>query len=368
MRRRVLIGLLALLLSPAVMAQGVATWLETSHDFGTFREQDGKVTCEMRLVNTGDSALVITRVRSSCGCTATDYTRAPLQPGDTGRVRLTYNPRLRPGEFSKDVFVYTTGSTARTTLVIKGNVIPCDDTLDDQYPDAVGSIRLNGTTLPLGEVTRPRGRMAYISGYNASTDTMVVTTSRAPRHITAQAVPDTVPPGAVTTITVHFDSKLAPLWGLNVDSLLVMAEPLGDNPTALSGFKQVDVMAQVREDFSRLTAEQLERAPQATFGCDLVRFSPVRRGDVAVQSFTIKNTGRDPLHVRRLWTASKGITASIDREQLKRGKSATVTVTVDTRLYREPLINAMLTVMTNDPAQPSCTMRLVGEIVETSSN
>ena len=366
MNRLAAIGML-LVLALTGAAQGVATWLETSHDFGTFREQDGKVTCVMRLVNTGDSTLVITRVRAACGCTATDYTRTPLQPGDTGLVRITYNPKLRPGEFSKDVFVFTTGEPARTTLVIKGNVIPCDNTLDDQYPEAVGSIRLNGTTLPMGEVTRPRGRMAYISGYNASTDTMVVTTVQAPPHITAKAVPDTVPPGAVTTITVHFDSKKAPLWGLNVDSLQVMAEPLGENPTALSGITQVDVMAQVREDFTRLTDEERERAPQAQFSCELVRFQPVRRGDVVTQSFTIKNTGRDPLHVRRLWTASEGITASADREQVKRGKSATVTVTADTRRYREPIINAMLTVMTNDPDNPSRTLRLVGEIVEPGS-
>ena len=362
MRRAVTIGL-SVLLGLLALAQGRATWLETTHDFGTFHEQDGKVTCTMRVVNTGDSSLLITRVRSSCGCTATEYTHAPLQPGDTGCVKLTYNPMSRPGEFSKDVHVFTNGQPARSMLTIKGNVIPCPSTVDDEYPVAVGSLRLNGATLPLGEIVRPQGRMAYLSGYNASTDTMVVTTSRSPRHIVPKAVPDTVPPGAVTTLTLFYDSKQAPLWGLNVDSLLVMAEPLGDNPTALSGFTQIDVMALVQEDFSHMTGQEREQAPRVVMdGNDRVNFDPVKRGATMRQQFVIKNGGKSPLLVRRLWTGSASITASIDRNEIKRGKKATVTVEVNTTVYREPILNTSLTVMTNDPDRPSFNIRLVGEI------
>ena len=83
----------------AAWSQGEVRWLEQQHDFGTIQEVDGKVSTTMRLVNTGDSALVITRVQSTCGCTATDYTRQLIVPGDTGMVTLTYSPVGRPGEF-----------------------------------------------------------------------------------------------------------------------------------------------------------------------------------------------------------------------------------------------------------------------------
>ena len=67
--------LLALcLVSLAAVAQSVPSWLETTHDFGKFRDSLKSVSTTMRVVNRGDSALVITRVQSNCGCTVAEYT------------------------------------------------------------------------------------------------------------------------------------------------------------------------------------------------------------------------------------------------------------------------------------------------------
>lgn len=362
-----LVTTLIITLATATMsAQPVATWLETSHDFGTILEQDGKVTCNLRIVNTGDAPLLITRVKPSCGCTASEFTHSPIEPADTGIVTLTYNPAGRPGEFEKDAFVYTNGEPPRSVLKIKGNVIPKAETLNEQYPVRVGSLQYNGSTLPMGEINRGRGRMTYMSGYNASTEPMVITTEQVPRHIIVSAVPDTVPPGSASTITIYYDSKNAPLWGLNSDTFTLIAEPLHENGTALSGFTKVDVMAVVTEDFSNLTERERDRAPQALLSCgDRLNFDTARKGEVMKHTFTITNTGHDRLYIRRLWTGSEGISALADHDEIKRGKSATVTVTVDTAVYHEPLLNALLTIMTNDPDAPSRTIRLVGEIKTT---
>ena len=37
-------------------ADGIVRWLEMEYDFGTIHEEDGKVSCTMRLVNDGDEA------------------------------------------------------------------------------------------------------------------------------------------------------------------------------------------------------------------------------------------------------------------------------------------------------------------------
>ena len=360
---RILLSFVLLLSSLPLSAQGVASWLESGHDFGTIREEDGKVSCVMRVVNTGDSALVVLRVRTSCGCTAVDYTREPLAPGDTGRVSITYSPKNRPGEFEKDIFVYTNAREQRSRLIIKGNVIPEPCTLDKEYPVAVGALRLSGSLLPIGEVTRGRGRTAYLSGYNASRDTLVVTTMHVPPHLQANAVPDTVPPGAVTTLTVHVDSQRAPLWGLNTDSLDVLAEPLHEVSEAPSAITRIEVMTNVRESFERLTAQQRERAPVAALSCgERLLFPTVTKGEVARQTFTITNQGRDVLMLRRLWSGTPGIVATADRTEVKRGKHATITVEVDTSHCDSLVLNQLLAVMTNDPDHPNQLIRLVGEL------
>lgn len=361
--RLLLITLLLLTAAMPAHSQAQLSWLETSHDFGTFHEKDGKVACSMRVVNIGDSALIIKRVKPSCGCTASEFTHTPIAPGDTGIVTLTYNPANRPGEFEKDAFVYTNGLTPRSLLKIKGNVIPMPETLEDQFPVVVGSLRYNGCTLPMGEVPRGRGRMTYMSGYNASTDTMVISTHDVPKHLSVSAVPDSVPPGTSSTVTIYFDSKHAPLWGLNSDTFTLMAEPTKAHSEATSGFTKVDVMAVVTEDFTTLTPQERARAPKAMVSCaDRLNFDAGTQGGIMTQTFTVTNTGRDKLMLRRLWTGSDGITATADRTTVKHGKRATITVTVDTAIYKEPLLNALLTLMTNDPDKPSRTIRLVGEI------
>ena len=90
-------------------AQPHATWLERQHDFGVFLEKDGKVTCHMRLVNTGNEALFITKAQAGCGCTGISYTEEPILPGDTAtgftsaRNKSTEGDKDYGGRISKSV-------------------------------------------------------------------------------------------------------------------------------------------------------------------------------------------------------------------------------------------------------------------------
>ena len=113
-------------------AQPQITWLERQHDFGVFMEQDGKVSCQMPLVNTGDAPLMIVKAQAGCGCTGIDYPEAPIPPGDTAMVSITYNPAGRPGQFTKQVLIFTNTTPRRTVLQITGNVIPQAARLDKQ--------------------------------------------------------------------------------------------------------------------------------------------------------------------------------------------------------------------------------------------
>ena len=72
--------------------------------------------------NTGKTAVVITNVQGSCGCTATDYTKEPVQPGKTAKVTATYNAANKGG-FTKTVTVTTSAETTPKILTLKGTVI-----------------------------------------------------------------------------------------------------------------------------------------------------------------------------------------------------------------------------------------------------
>lgn len=72
--------------------------------------------------NTGKTAVVITNVQGSCGCTATDYTKEPILPGKSAKVTATYNAANKGG-FTKTVTVTTSAETTPKILTLKGTVI-----------------------------------------------------------------------------------------------------------------------------------------------------------------------------------------------------------------------------------------------------
>ena len=99
------------------------TFNEKTHDFGTIKEANGPVTHTFEFTNTGGEPLVIINVNASCGCTRPDYPKEPIMPGKKGKVKVTFNPAGRPGEFSKEVKIRTNGDK-RPILRITGTVIP----------------------------------------------------------------------------------------------------------------------------------------------------------------------------------------------------------------------------------------------------
>jgi hypothetical protein len=102
---------------------GQEIWFEEyMHDYGQI-EQDSDGTWTFLFKNLGEDAVVINRVRSTCGCTVPEWPREPVEPGDSGRITVRYNTALT-GTFLKSVTVYSTAANSPVKLQIKGKVIP----------------------------------------------------------------------------------------------------------------------------------------------------------------------------------------------------------------------------------------------------
>lgn len=98
-------------------------WEKETHEFGTI-EQNKPVSYEFTFTNTTSKDVTLTNVRASCGCTATNYTKTAVKPGEKGTVTATYNA-ASPGDFTKTITVTTSEeNSAPKIIMIKGSVKP----------------------------------------------------------------------------------------------------------------------------------------------------------------------------------------------------------------------------------------------------
>ena len=96
-------------------------WEKETHEFGTI-EQGKPVSYEFTFTNTTNKDVTLKDVKASCGCTATNYTKTAIKPGEKGTVTATYNAAAG-GAFHKTVTVTTSEENAMPkTITIKGTV------------------------------------------------------------------------------------------------------------------------------------------------------------------------------------------------------------------------------------------------------
>jgi len=103
------------------MTPSTLAWKEEVHSFGDI-EKGKPVSNEFTFKNTTKQTILITNVKPSCGCTAANYTKTPIKPGETGTVTATYNAAA-VGSFTKTIQVTTNDSDAPKVLTIKGKVL-----------------------------------------------------------------------------------------------------------------------------------------------------------------------------------------------------------------------------------------------------
>jgi hypothetical protein len=98
---------------------------ETIHDFGEI-EFGGDGSFDFKFTNKGKSPLILENVRSTCGCTVPEWTREPVNPSDTGSIRVIYDTH-RVGAFSKTLIIYSNAANSPIRIFIKGRVLPSEE-------------------------------------------------------------------------------------------------------------------------------------------------------------------------------------------------------------------------------------------------
>jgi len=99
----------------------VITFENTTYDFGQLIQGE-KVSCVFNFTNTGTADLILVKVSTSCGCTASNYSREPIKKGESGKIDITFDSSNKKGIQNKTITVLTNTKPQSTTLQIKAQV------------------------------------------------------------------------------------------------------------------------------------------------------------------------------------------------------------------------------------------------------
>lgn len=96
-----------------------------TYDLGKVK-QNVPATATFVVTNIGNENLLIDQANPTCGCTISDYTKAPIAPGKTGVIHATYNA-ANVGHIDKTLTVKFAGADDIKFIKLTGEVLsPAD--------------------------------------------------------------------------------------------------------------------------------------------------------------------------------------------------------------------------------------------------
>ncbi|GGH20110.1 DUF1573 domain-containing protein [Mucilaginibacter phyllosphaerae] len=92
-----------------------------THDFGKITE-GAKVSYAFKFTNTGKSPLIIKDAIATCGCTKPEWPTAPIPPGASGEIKVTFNSAGKMGLQDKQITITSNTVPAQSMVHLIGEV------------------------------------------------------------------------------------------------------------------------------------------------------------------------------------------------------------------------------------------------------
>jgi hypothetical protein len=337
-------------------AQPQMKFKSLEHDFGSIKEDKGPASTVFEFKNAGDQPLILSNVKASCGCTTPEWSQDPIAPGKSGSIKVSYNPQNRPGTFSKNVSVYSNSDPGIVSLLIKGKVEPKELSIDEQYPREMGGLRWKSNYINLGEMVNTGEKTEVIEYINTSKKDVSVNVYRTPGHISVSFDQQLVAPGKIGKMSIKYNAKARNAFGYVSDKIYLEIDGQKNNDFSIA------INVTINEDFSKLTEEEKANAPVAFVENNVFDFGNVAEGDIVKHDFKLTNNGKNDLLIRKVHTTC-GCTAVKNENVVKAGKTIDLKVEFNSKGKRGRQ-NKSITVITNDPVNPSLVLRIMGDVIK----
>jgi archaellum component FlaG (FlaF/FlaG flagellin family) len=338
-----------------------------TYDFGFIAEADGLATHSFTIKNTGSATLVINRITASCGCTQPEWSKAPIAPGSTGEVKISYDPKGRPGPFYKSITIHSNAGNERLTLYVKGTVKNRTIELPAIiYPYSMGNLKLQTKNIQYSRIYPGEALEEIIRTKNEGNAPLIIHHSKVPDYLTIEISPDTLKPEETGEISITFHTGKVKKMGRISSYLPLTVESDGKKKNGL-----IHVAANIINNYSRISASEKAKAPAAQFSQTLLDFGklPEKSGNIISfigiggkesESLTITNTGQSPLLIYSITCDNELVEISGGKKELKTGASSTYKISIRPKDIKTKL-EAFIHIVSNDPNGPVRLIKVTAE-------
>jgi hypothetical protein len=340
-----LMTLLLLIATSSALAGPTITFATKTHDFGNINEKDGSASYDFVFYNKGDAPLLILNAIGSCGCTKPLHTKEPIAPGASSTIKVTYSTEGRPSTFHKTVTVYTNDPDAPAVVLnIQGFVIPKGEDPEVTYPINMQGLRLNRTKVPMLETKIGSIKTEVIDVINTNKKPVTLSFHKVPKHLRVSVSNTVLQPNQAGNITIKYLAELAADYGKREDSFYIVT----DNRVKTNPNNLIYLSANITEDFSRLSSDQVTNAPVAAFSENRINFGKMVRGTSKLMTITLSNSGKLPLHIRKIVPDYDGLTITPANKVVAPGKTIRINVSFNAGTFDGNVVQRF-TIITNDP-------------------
>ncbi|MDA3853287.1 MAG: DUF1573 domain-containing protein, partial [Bacteroidales bacterium] len=331
------------------------TFNETVHNFGQFPELGGPVSFNFILKNTGEKPFLINDVKTSCSCTISQWSNAPILPGDSTKIETSYDPLRRPAYFKKYIKIYTTIKNEPYTLYITGEVLPHPKTIEEKYPIAVEGIRLSTTQINLGTIDSDKEYHQEIGIINTSEETVHISFKKASSIIETSCTPSTLLPNETGVINIKYNTLKKNDWGWCYDAI-----PFNINDVANNNYR-IKIRANIIDQFDDWSAEQLANAAVMSVDNRNYQFGESQVNAKVNCPFRITNTGKSDLIIHKIKHACSCTTDQLGTYRIAPQESITLPVIFDTKGTKGKQ-RKTITLYTNAPQQNTFKINVQGNV------
>ncbi len=320
---------------------------EETFDFGEVIEKAGPVTHQFQFTNLSDRPVKILNVKPSCGCTTPDWTKESVQPGKTGFIQARFDPKGRPGYFTKSLTVTTDADGNPIVLQIKGSVITESAEVHTEFSGINGNWRIKTSSFNLGKIfLKDEYVVREFPIMNSGAKSITYLNKfDGPAYIRVNVEPKILAPGEKGIIKLSYNGKIKNDYGFQSDNVTLHTD---DEAQPKKSFA---VFATLEDYFPTLTPEAAAKAPKLQIGAATVDFGRIKQNQSSMKEVLILNTGKSNLQLKAIQSNCTCITTEANEKTLKPGASATIKISFNPQ-DRKGTQQKSVTIYSSDPQNP----------------